>query len=104
VPASFTIGADGKVASLAAPTPVSPVGVAKSGKVTFTWTPVPGAAGYELWVAAGDLKCTCPAVQAKTKATSQAAKLAPGTYTWVVRALTTSAAGPWSAPAKAELK
>ena len=79
----FTIP-QGQGCSTAAPTPVTPQNgsVAANAEVTFTWTSVPGAVSYELWLAAA--KGT-PALIGTTTGTSLTRILAPGEFEWFVR-------------------
>jgi uncharacterized repeat protein (TIGR01451 family) len=70
--------------STAAPAPVAPQNgsTAANGEVTFTWTSVQSAVGYELWVAAAK---GSPILLGTTSATSLTHTLSPGDYDWFVR-------------------
>lgn len=102
LPAEFAMRVHA-VVSLVSPDPIVPKGQVGAGQVTFTWTQVPGATGYDLWVASAG--STCPAFRRLNLAGADCAVvLKPGTYRWAVRAWSNGVASPWSAVAEARVK
>jgi hypothetical protein len=84
-PTTFTIRV-AEECSTAAASLIAPANGATvtSPNVTFNWTSVPNAAGYELWLS---LSGGTPALQGTTTATSLTREVAPGRLLWFVRAL-----------------
>ena len=90
-----------------APTPVAPTGTVTATTPTFSWTAVPNATSYFLWVddasAAGKVQQVYTAAQlgcaagTGTCAVTPTVALATGTGTWWVKATTAAGDGPWSA-------
>ncbi|HXG57397.1 MAG TPA: hypothetical protein VNL91_00030, partial [Thermoanaerobaculia bacterium] len=71
-------------------TPTAPAGgstVAAGSPLTFTWTAVPSAVGYDLMISSDDGKTFVPraTVSATTAAPAASVTLGPGTYLWFVR-------------------
>jgi hypothetical protein len=77
------------------PWPLAPASTTTlpAGDTTFTWQPVPGAAGYELRVAPEPPRAPAYQISRSVTVTETTITLAPGAYRWQVRA---RPAGEWT--------
>jgi len=97
-------GATLVIGAPAAPTPVSPTGGGIGSTPTYTFTTVPGASSYQIWLYDGSVWTTSTSwytsaqVDPSNTGTGNInlpITLAPGWHYWVIRAQNAAGTGPW---------
>lgn len=79
--AQFTVSVSGATGTLAAPTLIGPSGLVTTETPTFSWSAVPGAAGYSLFVFYADSLATSWISPVRVTGTSYSAASAPAGFT-----------------------